>query len=220
MSLSTRCKVVFAHINAVACTILSSLHDLRAAAPLPGSSSVQQLKRLSLEELLKIDVMTVSRRNEPFGTTASAISVLTGDDVRRSGATTLADALRFSTGLEVARIDGRTWGIASRGFNINSSNKLQVMMDGRSLYTLLFSGVFWDVQDTELSDLDRIEVVRGPGATMWGANAVNGVISIQTKSAQDTQGTLVSAGVATRSDSSRLFATVSSWRKVCSPACM
>ena len=164
-----------------------------ATTPNPPSA-VNYLKRLSLEELLKIEVTSVSRRPEPFAATASAISVLTGDEIRRTGALTLADALRFSSGLQVARIDDRTWGIASRGFNLNASNKLLVMMDGRSLYTPLFAGVFWDVQDTELADLDRIEVVRGPGATMWGANAVNGVISIDTKNARDTQGTLISAG--------------------------
>jgi iron complex outermembrane receptor protein len=163
------------------------------ASPQP-KPAIGYLKRLSLEELLAMDVTTVSRHPQNFSTAASAITVLTGEDVRRSGATTLADALRFSTGLEVARIDGRTWGIASRGFNLSSSNKLLVMLDGRSLYTPLFSGVFWDVQDTEFTDIDRIEVVRGPGATMWGANAVNGVINIQTKSAQETLGTVISAG--------------------------
>ncbi len=160
----------------------------------PTPASTTQLKRLSLEELLALDVTAVSRRPEAISSAASAISVITGDDVRRSGATSLADALRFSTGLAVARIDGRTFGVASRGFNNNAGNKLLVLLDGRSLYTPLFSGVFWDVQDTELADLDRIEIVRGPGATMWGANAVNGVISLQTKNARDSQGTLLSFG--------------------------
>lgn len=163
----------------VACASACAAASAPVAAPGPAPSrtatEVAYLKRLSLEELLQMEVTSVSRRAEPFSSAASAITVVTGDDVRRSGATTLADALRYSTGLQVARIDGRTWGIASRGFNINSSNKLLVMMDGRSLYTPLFSGVFWDVQDTEMSDLERIEVVRGPGATVWGANAVNGV---------------------------------------------
>jgi iron complex outermembrane receptor protein len=178
-----------------------------AAAPSPTLSSspqVSYLKRLSLEELLAMDVTTVSRRPQHLSSTASAITVLTGDDIRRSGATTFADALRFSSGLEVARIDGRTWGVASRGFNLTSSNKLLVMLDGRSLYTPLFSGVFWDVQDTEFADIDRVEVVRGPGGTMWGANAVNGVISIHTKPAQETIGTLVSAG---GGDEERAFAS-------------
>ena len=169
------------------------------AAPPPirvasAETTTSQLKRMTLDELLALEITSVSRRPEPLSSIASAVSVVTGDDIRRSGATTLADALRFSTGLQVARIDGRTWGVASRGFNLNSSNKLLVMLDGRSLYTPLFSGVFWDVQDTEFADIDRIEIVRGPGATMWGANAVNGVISIQTKSAVDTLGTLITAG--------------------------
>lgn len=175
----------------------------RAGAPV-NPSAVAQLKQLSLEELLAIDVTAVGRKPRPFSAAASAITVLTGDDVRRSGATTLADALRYSTGLHVARVDGRTWGVAARGFNLTASNKLLVMMDGRSLYTPLFSGVLWDVQDTELADIDRIEVVRGPGATMWGANAVNGVISIQTKHASETLGSLVTTGGGTEE---RFFAS-------------
>jgi iron complex outermembrane receptor protein len=172
--------------------LTAGLHAV-AAVP-PQIASATYLKRLSVEELMMMDITSVSRRPEAFAATASAISVITGDDIRRSGATTIADALRWSTGLSVARIDGRTWGIASRGFNNNASNKLLVLMDGRSLYTPLFSGAFWDAQDTELADIDRIEVVRGPGATMWGANAVNGVINIQTKNARDTQGGLVTIG--------------------------
>lgn len=181
---------------------------LRAATPLVEASAgapATYLKSFSLEELLALDVTSVSRRPEQLATAASAVSVLTGDDIRRSGATTLADALRFSTGLQVARIDGRTWGVASRGFNGNAANKLLVMLDGRSLYTPLFSGVFWDVQDTEFADIDRIEVVRGPGATMWGSNAVNGVISIQTKPAHETRGTLVTVG---GGDEERQFASL------------
>jgi iron complex outermembrane receptor protein len=161
-----------------------------------SAAPVTYLKSLSLEDLLNLEVTTVSRRPERVGDVASAITVITADDIRRSGATSLADLMRLPTGLQVARSDGRTWAIASRGFNLTSSNKLLVLMDGRSLYTPLFGGVLWDAQDTLLADLDRIEVVRGPGATMWGANAVNGVINIQSKSARDTQGGLlvVSAG--------------------------
>lgn len=175
------------------------LQPARAAIP-PESeppqalAPVSYLKQLSLEQLLAVEVTTVSRRPQPYATAASAISVLTADEIRRSGATTLADALRYSTGLDVARSDGRTWAISSRGFNLIAADKLLVMLDGRSLYTPLFSGVLWDVQDTELADLERIEVVRGPGATLWGADAVNGVINIQTKSARDTLGSLVTVG--------------------------
>ena len=159
---------------------------------------VAELKRMSLEELLALEVTTASRRPERYSTTASALTVLTAEDIRRSGATTLADLLREPTGLQVARVNGTTWAIGARGFNLSLSNKLLVLLDGRSLYTPLYAGVFWDAQDTLLEDLDRVEVVRGPGATLWGGNAVNGVINIQTKNARDTQGTLValSAGTA------------------------
>ncbi len=151
------------------------------------------LKRLSLEELMQIDVTSVSKRTEPLSTAAAAITVITAEDIRRSGATSLADALRLATGLQVAQADGRTWAISSRGFNLTTANKLLVLIDGRSIYTPLFSGVFWDVQGTFLADIDRIEIIRGPGATLWGANAVNGVINILTKSARDTQGGLAVA---------------------------
>jgi iron complex outermembrane receptor protein len=120
--------------------------------------------------------------------------VLTQDDLRRSGVTSLPEALRLANSLEVAKENGRNWAIAARGFNITTSNKMLVLIDGRSIYTQLFSGVFWDVQDTMLEDVERIEVVRGPGGALWGANAVNGVINIITKKAADTQGGLVAAG--------------------------
>jgi iron complex outermembrane receptor protein len=152
------------------------------------------VKRLSLEQLMEIDVTSVSKRAEPLSAAAAAITVITAEDVRRSGATNLPEALRLATGLEVAQSDGRTWAISARGFNITSANKLLVVIDGRSVYTPLFSGVFWDVQDTFLPDVDRIEVIRGPGATLWGANAVNGVINIITKSARATSGGLAMAG--------------------------
>ncbi len=146
------------------------------------------LKRLSVEELMEIDVTSVSKRSEPLSTAAAAISVITAEDIRRYGATSLPELLRLATGLEVARADGHTWAISARGLNITTANKLQVLIDGRSIYTPLFSGVFWDVQDTFLNDVERIEVIRGPGATLWGANAVNGVINIITKSAAQSQG--------------------------------
>ena len=137
---------------------------------------------------MEVDVTSVSRRTEPISEAPAAVDVITGDQIRRSGVTTLAEVLRLATGLEVARVDGTTWAISARGFNGTASNKLLVLMDGRSVYTPLFSGVFWDVQDTFLADVDRIEVIRGPGATLWGANAVNGVINIITRPASRTQG--------------------------------
>jgi iron complex outermembrane receptor protein len=151
------------------------------------------LTEYSIEDLMNIPV-TSFRRPQLFSQTPAAISVLTQEDIRRSGATSIPEALRLVPGLDVARVDSHQWAISSRGFNDVFANKLLVMMDGRSVYTPLFSGVFWDVQDTLLEDIDRIEVVRGPGATLWGANAVNGVINIITKSAKNTQGTLISAG--------------------------
>ncbi len=169
-----------------------------AAAPAYPAQEDQvaqsKLKSLSIEQLMEIDVTSVSKRSEPVSSAAAAITVITGEDIRRSGASNLPDLLRIAAGLEVAQSDGNTWAISSRGFNITTANKLLVLIDGRSVYTPLYSGVFWDVQGVMLEDVERIEIIRGPGATLWGANAVNGVINILTKSARDTQGTLVSVG--------------------------
>jgi iron complex outermembrane receptor protein len=156
-------------------------------------SSVNTLKRLSVEELMNIDVTSVSRRPEPLSKAASAIQVITQEDIRRSGATSLPEALRLATNLEVAQIDSRQWAISARGFNSTTANKMLVLIDGRTIYTPLYAGVFWDVQDVLLEDIDRIEVISGPGGTLWGANAVNGVISIETKRTEATQGPLITA---------------------------
>lgn len=153
-----------------------------------------ELTDLDIGELMKIPVTTLSRRAEPWWESAAAIHVITQEDIQRSGATSIPEALRMAPGLNVARIDSSRWAISSRGFNDFFANKLLVLMDGRSVYTPLFSGVFWDVQDTLLEDIDRIEVIRGPGASLWGANAVNGIINIITKSSRETQGTLITAG--------------------------
>ncbi len=155
------------------------------------------LTRLSLEDLMQIQITSVSRAPEKFSHAAAAVTVITSEDIRRSGATTIAEALRMAPGLDVARVDSHSWAISARGFNDVFANKLLVMIDGRTIYTPLFSGVFWDVQGTILEDVAQIEVIRGPGATQWGANAVNGVINIITKSARDTQGLLVTAGAGT-----------------------
>jgi iron complex outermembrane receptor protein len=152
------------------------------------------LTSLSLEDLMNIKVTSVSRRPQSVAESAAAVFVITQDDIRRSGVTSIPEALRMVPGIEVASIDANKWAITARGFNGRFANKLIVMIDGRSVYTPLFSGVFWDAQDTVLEDIDRIEVVRGPGASLWGANAVNGVINIVTKHARDTQGALVIAG--------------------------
>ncbi len=149
---------------------------------------------LSLEDLMNVNVTTVSKKPERLLNAASAIYVVTQEDIRRSGVTTIPDALRSVPGIQVARISANTWAITSRGLNSRFANKLLVLIDGRTVYTSLFSGVFWQVQDTLLEDVDRIEVIRGPGASLWGANAVNGVINIITKRAKDTQGGLLTTG--------------------------
>lgn len=160
----------------------------------PPSDPDVDLTELSLEELMDVQVTSVSKRAEPISAAAAAVFVITQEDLRRSGATSIPEALRMVPGVQVARIDASKWAISARGFNGRFANKLLVLIDGRSVYTPLFSGVFWDVQDTLLEDVDRIEVIRGPGATLWGANAVNGVINIMTRSARETQGGLLAAG--------------------------
>jgi iron complex outermembrane receptor protein len=166
-----------------------------AAQPTQASASVaQDLKRLSIEELAQIDVTSVSRRVEKLSETAAAVSVIDSYDISRSGITTLSETLRLADGIDVARVNSSTWATSLRGFTTNPANKLLVLMDGRSLYSPLTSGTFWDAQDTLLADVDRIEVIRGPGGAVWGANAVNGVINVITKDAQSTIGDYVSVG--------------------------
>src|SRR5436309_2209559 len=161
----------------------------------PDSSlSADSLKKLSIEQLMNVEVTSVSKRPERLTQVASAIQVITQDDIRRSGVTSLPEALRIATNLQVAQVDSRQWAISARGFNSTTANQLLVVIDGRTVYTPLYSGVFWDVQDVPLADVDRIEVISGPGATLWGANAVNGVINVITKDAKDTQGFLLSGG--------------------------
>ncbi len=152
------------------------------------------LKKLSVDQLLDMVVTSVSKRPEKLLEVASAIQVITGDDIARAGATSIPEALRLASNLEVAQIDSRQWAVTARGFDDLFADKMLVLMDGRSVYSPLYGGVYWDVQDTLLQDVDRIEVISGPGATQWGANAVNGVINITTKSAKDTQGGLLFAG--------------------------
>ena len=152
------------------------------------------LTQLSLEELMDLEVTTASRKEEFLFESPAAAYVLTGEEIRRSGFTNIADALRLVPGLQVGRIDAHTWAVTARGFNARFANKLLVLLDGRVIYTSLFSGVFWEVQDLVLEDVERIEVIRGPGATLWGANAVNGTINIITRNAKDTQGGLVEVG--------------------------
>jgi iron complex outermembrane receptor protein len=161
------------------------------------SASNPKLTALSLEELMRLDVSTVSRKAEQWWSAPGAIDVVTGEDIRRSGVMNLPDALRLATGIHVGQPNAREWAVAARGFNVGASNKLNVQLDGRSLFTPFFSGVLWDAQDTLLEDIDRIEVQRGPGGAMWGAYAVNGFIQILTRPAWETQGWLASAGAGT-----------------------
>ncbi len=158
---------------------------------------IQYLKSLSLEDLLQVQVTSVSKKPEKVGDAAAAVFVITSDDIRRSGVTSIPEALRMAPGIQVAKINTSSWTVTSRGFSGVFANKLLVMIDGRIVYSPLFSGVFWNAQDLLLEDVDRIEVIRGPGATLWGANAVNGIINIITKPANDTQGGLVTAGAGT-----------------------
>jgi iron complex outermembrane receptor protein len=165
-----------------------------AASAQAQPASRDGLADLSLEELANLEVTSVSRRAEPLSAAPASIFVITDDDIRRSGATSLPEALRLAPSLHVARVDARQYAISARGFNSTAANKLLVLIDGRAVYTPLFSGVFWDAQDTLLEDIERIEVISGPAGTLWGANAVNGVINVITKGATDTQGTLAYAG--------------------------
>src|SRR6266571_2058680 len=149
---------------------------------------VADIGDLSIEELGNIEITSVSRRAERLSDAPAAIFVITREDIRRSGATRLPEALRLAPNLEVARTSASSYAISARGFNNTAANKLLVLIDGRIVYTPLFSGVFWDAQDVMLEDVERIEVISGPGATLWGANAVNGVINVITRRSSNTQG--------------------------------
>jgi iron complex outermembrane recepter protein len=174
---------------ALACLLNASMAHAQATL-----ASSDALKKLSMEDLMNVEVTSVSKRPEKLSQSASAVQVITHDDIKRSGATSLPEALRLASNLEVAQIDSRQWAISARGFNSTTANKLLVLIDGRTVYTPLYAGVFWEVQDTLLEDIERIEVISGPGATLWGANAVNGVINITTKNAAETQGALATVG--------------------------
>ncbi|WP_269617917.1 TonB-dependent receptor plug domain-containing protein [Zhongshania sp. BJYM1] len=150
---------------------------------------VDDLANLSLESLMNIDVVSVSKRSEPLQRSPAAVFVLDSSSIIRSGVKNIPEALRLIPGLQVARVDSNSWAVTARGFNASAgADKLEVLMDGRSLYSPVYSGVFWDAQDTLIEDIARIEVIRGPGASLWGSNAVNGVVNIVTKTAAETQG--------------------------------
>jgi iron complex outermembrane receptor protein len=160
----------------------------------PDTTALPALKRLSLEQLLTVEVTSVSKRPEPLATAPSAIQVISGEDIRRSGATNLADALRLLSNLQVAQANSSQWAISARGFDNILADKLLVLIDGRTVYTPQYAGVYWDVQTPPLESIDRIEVISGPGGALWGANAVNGVINIVTKDASQTKGLYAQAG--------------------------
>lgn len=162
---------------------------------------ISRYKKMTLDELLDEPVVLVSKFPEQMFDAAADVQIITSEEIRRSGATTLPEALRQASNLQMAQFNAHDWAITARGFNgaplggnASLADKLLVIIDGRSVYTPLFAGVFWDVQNVLLEDVDRIEVVSGPGSALWGANAVNGVINVVTKSARDTQGVYVSGG--------------------------
>ena len=179
----------------VVCAALLVVSVLSTSLPAQQTDPID-LSEVGIEELMHIKVTTVSKRSETLASAPAAAYVITQEQIRRSGALTVADALRLAPGVHVAQINADTWAIGIRGDNFQFADKLLVMIDGRSVYSPIFSGVFWELHDLPLEDIARIEVVRGPGGTLWGANAMNGVINIITKTAQETRGVLLSASIA------------------------
>ena len=193
-----RFRVVRVIILTLCCTYAASLcAEDPSVEKKPAKPEGRDVFDLNVDELVNVRITSVSRREERVLQADSAIYVITQEDIRRSGITHVAEALRLAPGVNVAQANSNKWAVSVRGFQGVFSNKLLVLVDGRSVYSPLFAGVYWDVQDLLLEDIERIEVIRGPGATLWGANAVNGVINIITKKAQDTQGGLVTATVGT-----------------------
>ena len=188
------------HRKALVSTVISLILLIGIAVESRGDSTQKdqrtagRLTQVTLEELGQIEVTTASKEPVKTSRTPAAIYVITQQDIQRSGATAIPEALRLAPGVEVARVDSNTWSLGVRGFGNALSRSVLVLIDGRTVYTPLFAGVYWQVQDTVLDDIERIEVIRGPGGTIWGANAVNAVINIITKNAKDTRGMLVSTG--------------------------
>lgn len=178
---------------------VSSAIALCSVPAAAADENIDQLIDMPIKDLVNVEVTSVSKKSEKASEAAAAIYVITQEDIKRSGVTTIPEALRMAPGIQVARIDAGTWEITARGFANSSEfdNKLLVLIDGRSVYNPLFSGVLWEEQGVPIEDIERIEVIRGPGSTLWGANAVNGVINIITKNSKDTQGNLASAGAGT-----------------------
>jgi iron complex outermembrane receptor protein len=180
------------------------ISTLLGASSLAAPPVRDPLKDLSIEELSNIEVISVSKREERLSDAPTSVFVITSEDIRRAGATSLPEALRLAPNLQVARVSANEYAISARGFNSTAANKLLVLIDGRSVYSPLFSGVFWDAQDVMLEDIERIEVISGPGGTLWGVNAVNGVINVITRGAAQTQGALLVAGGGNQEDRASL----------------
>lgn len=167
---------------------------IAALAICVSTVNAEDALELNVEDLLNVEVTSVSKKAQALNDSAAAVYVITNDDIRRIGATSIPEALRLAPGLDVARIDANKWAVSARGFNARFANKLLVLIDGRNTYSRMFSGTYWENQDVMMEDVDHIEVIRGPGATLWGANAVNGVINIITKHSSKTKGGLLAAG--------------------------
>ncbi len=179
---------------AVVAVELAAVGNIQGAAQDGAPAEVNRLLDLSLEELMELKVTSLAKKPVSLARSPAALTVITAEEIRRSGLTTIPEVLRLVPGIDVAQIDANKWAISSRGFNGRFANKLLVLIDGRTVYSPVFTGVYWDVQDMLLEDIERIEVIRGPGGTLWGANAVNGIVNIITKHAKDTQGGLAQAG--------------------------
>ena len=182
---------LLAAVLTVLCLASAAVAQQSQSAPSPRSRQLEELKQLTLEELIGTDVTTASRRIERLADVAAAVTVISGEDLRRMGVMTLPQALRLAGHLDVAQVSGPQYVVAARGFAISTANKMLVLIDGRTVYSPVFAGVFWETQDVLIADIDRIEIIRGPGGSVWGANAVNGVINVITKRAADTRGTFV-----------------------------
>ena len=177
------------------CGLLSLLSITTQAFAGPKESIEQDsFFEMSIEDLMEIEITSVSKKEVSAFKAPAAIYVITQEDIRRSGATSIPDLLRMVPGMQVSQINSHLWAISIRGFAEQFANKLLVLIDGRNVYSSYFAGVLWAARDVTLEDVERIEVIRGPGGTIWGANAVNGVINIITKNAEDTQGTLIIGG--------------------------
>jgi iron complex outermembrane receptor protein len=184
MKLQTRLRTL-AH-----CLVIFALcSSAGASGPSGNTAGKSDLSDFSLEELTKIEVSSVSRKDQELYKTPAAVYVITREDIRSSGVSNLPDFFRMVPGMQVAQVSANEWGVSARGFNSHFADKMLVLIDGRSIYSEIYSGVFWDQNDLLLEDIDRIEIIRGPGGKLWGANAVNGIINIITLKAKQTHGT-------------------------------